>query len=171
LFYSETGQWIVKDEPAKPEELKVLHKTIKKVEEDIEHFSFNTAVSAFMMCVNELGSLKCSKKEVLQELVVLLSPYAPHLCEELWDALGNERGMVSKAIFPKWDQKHVVDAVFEYPVQINGKVRISIPFDIETSSSDIEKEVLANETVQRWLEGKTPKKVIVVPKRIVNVVL
>jgi leucyl-tRNA synthetase len=171
LFYSETGQWIVKDEPAKPEELKVLHKTIKKVEEDIEHFSFNTAVSAFMMCVNELGSLKCSKKEVLQELVVLLSPYAPHLCEELWNALGNERGMVSKAIFPKWDQKHVVDAVFEYPVQINGKVRISIPFDIETSSSDIEKEVLANETVQRWLEGKTPRKVIVVPKRIVNVVL
>ncbi len=171
LFYSETAQWIVRDEPATPEELKVLHKTIKKVEEDIEHFSFNTAVSAFMVCVNELGSLKCNKREILQELVILLSPYAPHLSEELWDALGNEKGMVSKAAFPKWEQKHVVDAVFEYPIQINGKVRISIQFDLETSPADIEKEVLANETVIRWLEGKTPKKVIVVPKRIVNVVL
>ncbi|WP_149239881.1 leucine--tRNA ligase [Dyadobacter sp. 32] len=171
LFYSENGQWIVKDEPARPEELKVLHKTIKKIEEDTENFSFNTAVSAFMVCVNELGSLKCNKKEILQELVVLLSPYAPHVSEELWAALGNEEGMLSKTSFPKWEQKHVVDAVFEYPIQINGKVRISIPFDIETPASDIEKEVLANETVQRWLEGKTPKKVIVVPKRIVNVVL
>ena len=171
LFYSESGQWLVKDEPAKPEELKVLHKTIKKVEEDIENFSFNTAVSAFMMCVNDLGALKCNKREILQELVILLSPYAPHLTEELWDALGNEKGMVSKTVFPKWEQKHVTDAVFEYPIQINGKVRVSIPFDTETSSADIEKEVLANETVQRWLEGKTPKKVIVVPKRIVNVVL
>jgi leucyl-tRNA synthetase len=171
LFYSENGQWIVKDEPAKPEELKILHKTIKKVEEDIENFSFNTAVSAFMMCVNELGSLKCHKRAILNELVILLSPYAPHLSEELWDALGNPKGTVSKATFPKWEQQHVTDAVFEYPVQINGKVRISIPFDLDTPPAEIEKQVLANETVQRWLEGKTPKKVIVVPKRIVNVVL
>jgi leucyl-tRNA synthetase len=171
LFYSENGQWLVKDEPAKPAELKILHKTIKKVEEDIEHFSFNTAVSAFMMCVNELGSLKCHKREILNELVILLSPYAPHLSEELWDALGNATGTVSKATFPKWEQQHVTDAVFEYPVQINGKVRISIPFALDTPPAEIEREVLANETVQRWLEGKTPKKVIVVPKRIVNVVL
>jgi leucyl-tRNA synthetase len=171
LFYSETGQWIVKDEAASADELKVLHKTIKKIEADIESFSFNTAVSAFMVCVNELGSLKCHKKSILEELVILLSPYAPHLTEELWDALGNEKGMVSKATFPKWEQKYLIEAVFEYPVQINGKVRVSLPFDLETSPADIEKEVLANETVQRWLEGKTPKKVIVVPKRIVNVVL
>jgi leucyl-tRNA synthetase len=171
LFYSENGQWIVKDEPAKPEELKILHKTIKKVEEDIEHFSFNTAVSAFMMCVNELGSLKCHKRAILNELVILLSPYAPHLSEELWDALGNPAGSVSKATFPKWEQQHVTDAVFEYPIQINGKVRITIPFALDTPPAEIEKQVLAHETVQRWLEGKTPKKVIVVPKRIVNVVL
>ena len=171
LFYSETGQWLVKDEPAKPEELKFLHKTIKKIEEDTEHFSFNTAVSAFMVCVNELGALKCRSKAVLQELVILLSPYAPHTAEELWDALGNEKGMVSKAAFPKWEQKHVVDAIFDYPIQINGKVRISIPFALDTTPADIEKEVLANETVQKWMEGNPAKKVIVVPKRIVNVVI
>jgi leucyl-tRNA synthetase len=108
LFYNDAGQWMVKDVPAKPEELKILHKTIKKIEEDIENFSFNTAVSAFMVCVNELGSSKCQSRAVLQELIVLLSPYAPHISEELWDALGNEKGMVSKADFPKWEQQHVV---------------------------------------------------------------
>ncbi|MDQ6477414.1 leucine--tRNA ligase [Dyadobacter sp. LHD-138] len=171
LFYNDQGQWVVKDEAAKPEELKVLHKTIKKIEEDIENFSFNTGVSAFMMCVNELGSLKCNKRAVLQELVILISPYAPHLSEELWDALGNEKGTVSKAAFPKWEQQYVIDAVFEYPVQINGKVRVTLPFALDTAPAEIEKEVLANEVVIKWLEGNTPKKVIVVPKRIVNVVI
>jgi len=171
LFYNDQGQWLVKDEAAKPEELRVLHKTIKKIEEDIENFSFNTGVSAFMMCVNELGSLKCNKRSILQELVVLISPYAPHLSEELWDALGNEIGTVSKAAFPKWEQQYVVDAIFEYPVQINGKVRVTLPFALDTAPADIEKEVLANEVVIKWLEGNKPKKVIVVPKRIVNVVI
>ncbi|MCF2493833.1 leucine--tRNA ligase [Dyadobacter chenhuakuii] len=171
LFYNDAGQWMVKDIPAKPEELKILHKTIKKIEEDIENFSFNTAVSAFMVCVNELGAIKCQSKAVLQELVVLLSPYAPHISEELWDLLGNEKGMVSKAAFPKWELQHVTDSVFEYPIQINGKVRASLTFALDTPVSDIEREVLADETVQRWMEGKAPKKVIVVPKRIVNVVI
>ncbi len=171
LFYNDAGQWMVKDVAAKPEELKILHKTIKKIEEDIEHFSFNTAVSAFMVCVNELGSLKCQSRAVLQELIILLSPYAPHISEELWDALGNEKGMVSKADFPKWEQQYVVDAVFEYPIQINGKVRASLSFALDTPASEIEKEVLANETVQRWMEGNPARKVIVVPKRIVNVVI
>ncbi|WP_159467140.1 leucine--tRNA ligase [Dyadobacter sp. 3J3] len=171
LFYNDQGQWLVKDEPAKPEELRVLHKTIKKIEEDIEHFSFNTGVSAFMMCVNELGSLKCNKRAILQELVILISPYAPHLSEELWDALGNEKGTVSKAAFPKWEQQYVVDAIFEYPIQINGKVRVTLPFALDTAATEIEKEVLANEIVIKWLDGNTPKKVIVVPKRIVNVVM
>ncbi|GAB3166006.1 leucine--tRNA ligase [Telluribacter humicola] len=171
LFYNDNGQWLVTEEAPKAEELRVLHKTIKKVEEDIEHFSFNTAVSAFMVCVNELSSLKCHKKAILQELVVLLSSYAPHISEELWAALGNEKGTVSKADFPKWEQQYVVDDVFEYPIQINGKVRTTLPFALDTAPPDIEKEVLANEIVQRWLEGKTPKKVIVVPKRIVNVVI
>ena len=171
LFYNDNGQFVVKDIPAKPEELKILHKTIKKIEEDIENFSFNTGVSAFMVCVNELSSLKCQSKAVLQELVVLVSPYAPHIAEELWAVLGNTEGAVSKATFPKWEQQHVVDAVFEYPVQINGKVRISIPFPLETSAKEIEDAVLADETVQKWMEGKAAKKVIVVPKRIVNVVI
>ncbi|MBE9464838.1 leucine--tRNA ligase [Dyadobacter subterraneus] len=171
LFYNDQGQWLVKDEAAKPEELRVLHKTIKKIEEDIEHFSFNTGVSAFMMCVNELGSLKCNKRAILQELVILISPYAPHLSEELWDALGNEKGTVSKAAFPKWEQQYVVDAIFEYPIQINGKVRVTLPFALDTAATEIEKEVLANEIVIKWLDGATPKKVIVVPKRIVNVVM
>ena len=148
-----------------------MHKTIKKIEEDIEHFSFNTAVSAFMVCVNELGALKSHNKSVLQELVILLSPYAPHISEELWDALGNEKGMVSKAAFPKFEAKYIVEAIFEYPIQINGKVRISLPFALDTTPADIEKEVLANEVVQKWMEGNTAKKVIVVPKRIVNVVI
>ncbi|GGB89840.1 leucine--tRNA ligase [Dyadobacter sediminis] len=171
LFYNDAGQWMVKDVAAKPEELKILHKTIKKIEEDTENFSFNTAVSTFMVCVNELGSLKCQSREILQELVVLLSPYVPHITEELWALLGNEAGTLTKASFPKWEQKFMIDAVFEYPIQINGKVRISLPFALDTPASDIEKEVLANETVQKWMEGNKPKKVIIVPKRIVNVVI
>ncbi|MBO9612116.1 MAG: leucine--tRNA ligase [Dyadobacter sp.] len=171
LFYTETGQWQVKDVPAKPEELKILHKTIKKIGEDIENFSFNTAVSAFMVCVNELGSQKCQSKEVLEQLVVLLSPYAPHISEELWAALGNEAGMVSKAAFPVFEAKYVQESVFEYPVQINGKVRASLTFPLDTPPAEIEKEVLADATVQKWMEGKPAKKVVVVPKRIVNVVI
>ena len=171
LFYTETGQWQVKDVPAKPEELKTLHKTIKKIGEDIENFSFNTAVSAFMVCVNELGGQKCQSKEVLQQLVILLSPYAPHISEELWAALGNEAGMVSKAAFPVFEAKYVQESVFEYPVQINGKVRASLTFPLDTSAAEIEKEVLADATVQKWMEGKPAKKVVVVPKRIVNVVI
>ncbi len=171
LFYNDNGDWIVTDETSAKEELKVLHKTIKKVQEDIESFSFNTAVSAFMVCVNELGSLKCHKKAVLSELVVLLSPYAPHITEELYAALGHEAGTLAQATFPTWQQEHVTDDEFEYPIQINGKVRATISFPLDTLPADIEKEVLANETVQKWLDGKSPKKVIVVPKRIVNVVL
>ncbi|SDD99384.1 leucyl-tRNA synthetase [Dyadobacter soli] len=171
LFYTETGQWQVKDVPAKPEELKSLHKTIKKIGEDIENFSFNTAVSAFMVCVNELGSQKCQSKEVLEQLVILLSPYAPHISEELWAALGNEAGGVSKAAFPVFEAKYVQESVFEYPVQINGKVRASLTFPLDTPPADIEKEVLADATVQKWMEGKPAKKVVVVPKRIVNVVI
>ncbi|TLU99295.1 leucine--tRNA ligase [Dyadobacter luticola] len=170
LFYNDAGQWMVKDVAPKPEELKTLHKTIKKIEEDIENFSFNTAVSAFMVCVNELSAAKCQSKEILQDLVILLASYAPHVSEELWAALGNEKGTVSKAAFPKWNPTFLLDAMFEYPVQINGKVRISIPFPTDTPAAEIEVEVLANETVQKWMEGKPLKKVVVVPKRIVNVV-
>jgi leucyl-tRNA synthetase len=175
LFYKDnaTGesQWIVTDEQPTPAELKVLHKTIQKAENDIEGYSFNTSVSAFMVCVNELSTLNCHKRTILQDLVLVLSPYAPHITEELWAALGNEPGTISKAEFPKFNPNYLVEDAFEYPIQINGKVRTTISFAIDRAPTDIEREVLADEIVQKWLEGKAPKKVVVVPKRIVNVVI
>lgn len=124
-----------------------------------------------MICVNELATLNCHKRAVLQELVLLLSPYAPHITEELWAALGNEPGTLSTAEFPKFNPNYLVEDAFEYPIQINGKVRTTISFAIDRAPTEIEREVLADEIVQKWMEGKTPKKVVVVPKRIVNVVI
>ncbi|QJD79710.1 leucine--tRNA ligase [Spirosoma rhododendri] len=175
LFYKDnaTGEseWIVTDENPTPAELKVLHRTIQKAENDIETYSFNTSISAFMVCVNELTSLNCHKRAVLQELVLLLSPYAPHIAEELWAKLGNEPGTVSYAPFPVFTPNYLVEDSFEYPIQINGKVRTTLNFAVDRAPKEIEDEVLADEVVQKWLEGKTPKKVVVVPKRIVNVVI
>ncbi|GAB4038777.1 leucine--tRNA ligase [Spirosoma jeollabukense] len=175
LFYKDnaTGesQWIVTDEQPTPAELKILHKTIQKAESDIEAYSFNTSVSSFMICVNELATLNCHKRAILQDLVLLLSPYAPHVTEELWAALGHEPGSISKATFPKFNPSYLVEDAFEYPIQINGKVRTTISFAIDRAPTEIEREVLADEIVQKWLEGKAPKKVVVVPKRIVNVVI
>ncbi|MES2521010.1 MAG: class I tRNA ligase family protein [Bacteroidota bacterium] len=171
LFYEDLGNFKVKDEAPTPAELKVLHTAIKKVEEDLERYSFNTVVSTLMICVNDLGSLKCSKKAILQELVILMSPYTPHIAEELWTLLGNEAGTISYASFPKFNPSYLVEANFEYPISINGKVRANISFPTDAIPADIEAGVLANEIVQKWLEGKAPKKVIVVPKRIVNVVM
>jgi leucyl-tRNA synthetase len=180
LFYKDSAagdsQWIVTEDRdggplPTPDELKVLHRTIQKAENDIETYSFNTSVSAFMVCVNELTSLNCHKRAILQELVLLLSPYAPHITEELWAALGNEPGSISKADFPKFNPNYLVENSFEYPIQINGKVRTTMSFAVERAPKEIEAEVLADEVVQKWLEGKSPKKVVVVPKRIVNVVV
>jgi leucyl-tRNA synthetase len=180
LFYKDSvtgeSQWIVTDErsggpEATPAELKVLHKAIQKTESDIDAYSFNTSVSSFMICVNELSTLNCHKRAILQDLVLILSPYAPHITEELWAALGNEPGSLSKAEFPVFNPAYLVEDAFEYPIQINGKVRTTISFAIDRAPTDIEREVLADEIVQKWLEGKTPKKVVVVPKRIVNVVV
>ena len=171
LFYDENNNFKVKDEVPTPSELKVLHTAIKKVEEDLERYSFNTVVSTLMICVNDLGSLKCSKKAILQELVILMSPYTPHISEELWELLGNEAGTISYATFPKFNPSYLVEANFEYPISINGKVRTNISFSTNAIAADIEAGVLANEIVLKWLEGKAPKKVIVVSKRIVNVVI
>lgn len=171
LFYNDADQLIITDAEPSKEELKVIHKTMKKLEADIESFSFNTAVSNLMVCVNELGSLKCNKKAILSDLVILISPYAPHIAEELWVALGNQPGTVSFASFPQWEQQYVTDDSFEYPVQVNGKVRVTLSFALDADAKTIEAAVLANETVQKWMEGKAAKKVIVVPKRIVNVVI
>jgi leucyl-tRNA synthetase len=178
LFYNENN-WIVKSEKASPQELKVLHKTIKKIEEDTERFSFNTAVSAFMVCVNELTDLKCSKQEILEPLVILLTPYAPHIAEELYHQLrassptGGDQEVASilDAAFPNWEEAHLVESSKDYPVSINGKMRTQIPIALNAPQLEVEALVLANEVVQRWMEGKPVKKFIFVPGKMVNVVV
>jgi leucyl-tRNA synthetase len=172
LFYEDqTGKLKLTDKEPSAAELKILHRTIKRVEEDIERYSFNTVVSMFMIAVNELTELKCSSKAILEPMTLLLSPYAPHISEELWTVLGHQAGSISTTPYPIFNPKHLEEATFEYPIQINGKVRATLAFAVDMPVADIEKEVLANETVQKWLEGNSPKKVIVVPKRIVNVVM
>ena len=170
LFHNQEGEFAVSDEAPSKAELKVLHKTIKKAEEDIERYSFNTSVSSFMICVNELTALKCNNRQVLVDLVVLISPYAPHITEELWSSLGNE-GSIVNAPYPVLNEEFLVEDEHEYPIAINGKMRVKMSFAVDKPNAEIQAEVLANENVQKWLEGKTPKKVIVVPKKIVNIVV
>ncbi len=171
LFIDQNGNYIVTEDKASKEELKSLHKAIKKVGEDIENFSFNTSVSTFMICVNELTDLKCHKKEILEQLMVILSPYAPHIAEELWAQLGNEKGTVTSAKFPDFNEEYLKEDNITYPIQIGGKVRVQLEFAADASKEEIEKAVLANEQVIKWMEGKPLRKIIVVPKRIVNVVV
>jgi leucyl-tRNA synthetase len=161
----------VVDAPATPEELKVLHTAIRKVQDDLDRFSFNTVVSTLMICVNDLGALKCSKKSVLRELVILLSPYAPHISEELWVVLGEEAGSISSAKFPVFNAAFLEENEFNYPISFNGKVKLTLAFPVTATPAEIETAVLANDQVSKHLEGKMPSKVIVVPKRIVNIVL
>jgi leucyl-tRNA synthetase len=143
---------------------------LKKVEYDIEHFSFNTSVSEFMICCNELTAMKCNARAILEPLVIALAPYAPHIAEELWSGLGNE-DTVFNATFPAYDEQYLKEESFEYPISINGKVRTKMNFALDMPQTDIEKMVLASEIVTKWTEGKVPKRVIVVPGRIVNVVM
>ncbi|UAM97000.1 class I tRNA ligase family protein [Polaribacter litorisediminis] len=166
-FNGETFE--VSEEKPSKEELKTLHKTIKKVEEDIENFSFNTSVSTFMIAVNELTALKCNKREILEPLLVLLSPYAPHISEELWRKLGHTES-ISTAPFPVFDEKHLVESSKNYPISFNGKMRFTLELSLDLSKEEIEKAVLENEKTVAQLEGRTPKKVIVVPGKIVNIV-
>jgi leucyl-tRNA synthetase len=170
LFNDEIKGKVWNDEKATDAEWKVLHRTIKKIESDTEHFSFNTAVSAFMVCVNELGELKCSKKEILEQLLILLTPYAPHIAEELWSQLGNS-GSILDAAYPVFNEKFLVETSKEYPVSINGKVRTNIQIALDAPQPEVEQIVLNNEIVQKWLEGKAPKKVIFVKGKMVNVVI
>ncbi len=149
--------------------LKTLHKTIKKVEEDIENFSFNTSVSTFMICVNELTSQKCTSKAILGPLAVLVSPYAPHIAEELWERLGNT-GSIAEVPFPKFEEKYLVESSKEYPISFNGKMRFKLELPLDMSKEDIEAAVLAHEKTKDQLQGREPKKVIVVPGKIVNIV-
>jgi leucyl-tRNA synthetase len=170
LFHDKNENFVISDEEATRDELKILHKTIRKIEEDIERFSFNTSVSEFMICCNELSSMKCNKRAILEPLVIALSPYAPHITEELWEKLGHATSVLN-ASFPKFDEQYLVESSFEYPISINGKVRVKMNFALDMPKEDIEKLVVASEAVQKWTEGKAPKKVIVVPGRIVNVVV
>jgi leucyl-tRNA synthetase len=169
LFANENGLQVTHDK-ATPEELKVLHKTIKKIEEDTERFSFNTAVSAFMVCVNELQDLKCNKREVLEPLLILLTPYAPHIAEELWRQLGNQSSVLDAA-YPKFEAQYLVESSKEYPVSINGKMRTQITIDLNATQDQVQEIVLANEVVQKWMEGKPMKKFIFVKGKMVNVVV
>jgi leucyl-tRNA synthetase len=170
LYVDEVKGLIVTDEKATPAELKVLHKTIKKTEEDTERFSFNTAVSAFMVCVNELNDLRCHKREILEPLVILLTSYAPHIAEELWQQL-SVQGSVLDASFPRYEEKYLVESEKEYPVSINGKVRTNINISLDAAQPQVEEIVLANDIVQKWLEGKQPKKIIYVKGKMINVVI
>jgi leucyl-tRNA synthetase len=170
LYFDEENQLLVNDEKATEAELKILHKTIKKVRGDIERFSFNTGVSAFMICVNELTEHKCHKREILEPLAILIEPYAPHLAEELWSRLGHE-GSISRIDFPEYDEKYLKENTFTYPVSFNGKMRFKLELPVDMDKAEIEKAVLNAQEAQRWLEGKTVRKIIVVPKRIVNVVV
>lgn len=170
LFHDIENNFTISTEAPTAAELKVLHKTIKKIQEDTERFSFNTAVSSFMICVNELTELKCNKKEILSELVILLSAYAPHMADELWQLLGYE-GFACNATFPQYKAEYTIDSTFTYPISFNGKTRFMLELPIDMPAAEVEKRALEAPDAQKWLDGNTPKKVIVVPKKIVNVVV
>lgn len=169
LFYNGEEVSISDDAPTK-DELKSLHKLIKKVTQDIENFSFNTSVSAFMICVNELTSLKCNKKAILEQLVTVIAPFAPHIAEQLWRNLGYTT-TVCDAQWPEHNEDYLKEDVINYTISFNGKARFTIEFAADSANNEIESTVLNHANSQKWLEGKTPKKVIIVPKKIVNVVL
>jgi len=168
LYVGEDGSVVVDSEPSK-EHLKTLHKTIKKVTEDIENFSFNTSVSTFMIAVNELGAQKCNSKTILEPLLVLIAPYAPHIAEELWERLGHKES-ITTAKFPKFDASHLIESTKAYPISFNGKMRFTMELSLDLSKEAIEEAVMANEKTQAQLAGRAPKKVIVVPGKIVNIV-
>ena len=170
MFFDEMKGKVWNEEKATPEELKVLHKAIKKIEEDTERYSFNTAVSTFMICVNELSDLKCNKKEILEQVLILITPYAPHIAEELWVAIGN-KGSVLDASFPVFEAAHVTESSKEYPVSINGRVRTNVNISLDASAEEVQAIIMENELVQKWMEGKPLKKFIFVKGKMINVVV
>jgi leucyl-tRNA synthetase len=170
LFHNENNEFCVSDEPATAPELKSLHKLIKKEEEGIESISFNTVVSAFMICVNELADLKCNKREILEPLAIMISPYAPHIAEELWHLLGHETSVVN-ASFPVYDESKTVENSFNYPVSFNGKMRFNMELPVIMNQDEVQAAVLAAPEAAKWIEGKQVRKVIYVPKKIVNIVV
>jgi len=147
-----------------------MHKAIKKLDEDTDRFSFNTAVSALMITVNEFGELKTHKKEILEQLLIILTPYAPHICEELWHELGNT-GSVLDAVYPVYEEKYLVESAKLYPIAINGKTRTEMNISLDATQQQVEQLVLADESVRKWLDGKAPKKVIYVKNKMINLVV
>ena len=170
LVYDAQGNLLLDDRQPTEEELKTLHKTIKKITYDIENFSFNTSVSAFMICVNELSTAKCYKRAIIEPLAVILAPFAPHIAEEIYSLCGNST-TVCDAAFPECDERHLVEATVKYPVSFNGKVRFTLDLPADTSVEEVEKSALAHDETQKWLQGKAVRKVIVVPRKIVNIVV
>ena len=170
LFHDRENEFFVSpDEPGK-DELKILHRTIKKTADDIERFSFNTAVSNFMICVNDLSDLACNKRAILEPLVILIASYAPHLAEELWEQLGHHES-ISGASFPEFREEYLVENTFSYPVSFNGKMRFQIILPFDMPGNAIELAVREAPESRKWLEGKTIRKIIIVPNKIINVVI
>ncbi len=170
MYLNEEGSLKISDEAASSDELKILHKTIKKISSDIEKFSFNTSVSEFMICLNSLNDLKCSKRAILEPLLILLAPFAPHISEEIWESLGYKTSIFDASL-PEVNEAYLVENEFDYPVSINGKMRVKILLPLDMSNEEIEKQVLANETTVKWLEGKPLKKIIIVKGKIINLVV
>ena len=168
LFYDREGVFALNDEAATPAELKTLHKTIKKISEDIENFSFNTSVSAFMICLNELGA--CHKREILEPLTILIAPFAPHIAEELWEQMGHDT-TIFDAAYPTHDEQYLVESAFEYPVMVNGKLRFKQTYALDMTPAEIQADIVTTEGAQKWLEGKPAKKIIVVKGKIINIVM
>ncbi len=169
-LYVNDDQLIVTNEEPTKEEWKILHKTIKKIESDIENFSFNTSIPAFMIATNELTALKCNKRAILEPLVIILAPYAPHIAEELWHRLGHDTSVTTTS-FPQWDEKYLTEDNFDYPVSFNGKVRFKFNMPLDATNAEIESAVMAAPETAKYLEGKTVKKTIIVPKKIINIVI
>jgi leucyl-tRNA synthetase len=170
LYHNRDNEFSITSEEPTKEELKILHKTIKKIQDDIERFSFNTAVSNFMICVNELTELKCNKREILEPLVILIAPYAPHMAEELWEHLGHS-GSITYSSFPLFREEYVVESTFNYPVSFNGKMRFQLELSLDLTVLEIEQTVMKVPETVKWLQGKSPRKIIVVPKKIINIVI
>jgi len=170
LFIYNNNQLQVSEEPANEKEIRLLHKLIKKINSDINNFSFNTAVSSFMIFINEISDIKCNKRSILEPFLICLSPFAPHICEELWQRLGHNNS-ISNEPFPEYKEELTVDNLKPYPVSFNGKMRFQIELPVNANAIDLEKAVLADERTQKWLEGKQPKKIIAIPGKIINIVV
>jgi leucyl-tRNA synthetase len=170
-LFHQNGSFEVSEGEASKEAMKSLHKTIKRLRDDLDRYVFNTGVSSFMICVNELTDQKCNNREVLTQLSILMSPYAPHITEEIWSKLKEDGSSIFDQTYPVFEENHLKESDFEYPVSFNGKLRFKVSLSVELSSKEIEAHILDMPEAQKYLEGKTPKKTIIVPGRIVNFVI